>query len=242
MPEKKTAKLKELQKIVGYRFRDEDLLRQALVHRSYVNEEKREGVKDNERLEFLGDAVLQLAISHYLLRNQPHLKEGELSKKRSALVREESLSVAAENLKVGRHLSLGKGEEASGGKKKPSILAGTLEAVLGAIYLDGGYEAAARIIEIWLEKFLKAGMDEEIFQSDYKSRLQEWCQSAYHQSPEYVILSETGPDHQKFFKVGVRLMGILRGFGEGHSKKEAEQSAARDLLLGLAASKGGQLG
>jgi ribonuclease-3 len=228
--------LKELQKIVGYKFRDAELLKQALVHRSRVNEARispRE--KDNERLEFLGDAVLQLAISDYLIREFPSLDEGELTKKRSALVRAESLAVAAENLKLGRHLVLGRGEEASGGRGKASILAGALEAVLGAIYLDGGYDAAAGIIESWLRKFLRAVNGVEFFQSDYKSRLQEVCQSRYHQSPEYVIIDQSGPDHHKTFQVGVRLQKELRGFGKGRSKKEAEQAAARDVLLSLEA-------
>ncbi len=233
--------LRELQKIGGYHFRETELLRQALVHRSYVNE-KKGGLEDNERLEFLGDAVLQLAISDYLIRRFPELDEGELSKKRSALVREESLKTAAENLKLGRHIILGKGEEATGGRKKASILAGTLEAVLGAIYLDGGYEAAAGIIHQWLEKFLRSGAGEAIFRSDHKSRLQEMCQSLYRRSPEYVVISESGPDHSKFFEVGVRLQGEFRGFGRGHSKKEAEQAAARDVLIGLEAVRGREKG
>jgi len=227
--------LNELQKIFGYRFRDERLLQQAFIHRSHVNEEREGESGDNERLEFLGDAVLQLVISDYLIRNFTDVDEGELSKKRSDLVREESLAAAAENLKVGRYLILGKGEELTGGRMKPSILAGALEALIGAVYLDGGYEAAKKIILVWLEKFLKAGA-EEIFRSDYKSRLQEMSQAVYHQSPEYTVISETGPDHHKLFEVGVRLQGQLRGFGKGYSKKEAEQHAARDALVGLEVS------
>lgn len=235
MSGEENKRLREIQKIIGYRFADNNLLKQALVHRSFVNEARDPDASDNERLEFLGDAVLQLAVSSYLIRTCPGMDEGELSKKRSALVRSESLSVAAENLKVGRYLILGKGEESTGGRKKHSILAGTLEAVIGAIFLDGGYDAAVNIIEIWLEKFLKAGIEEEIFKSDYKSRLQELCQSLYHESPDYILIAESGPDHRKFFEVGVRLRGEFKGFGKGYSKKEAEQNAANDVLVGLEA-------
>ncbi len=236
MPDERFRKLTDLQKIVGYRFQDESLLKQALIHRSHVNEEKGLGDGDNERLEFLGDAVLQLTITDYLIRNFPGINEGELSKKRSALVREEALAVAAENLKIGRYLKLGKGEELTGGRKKPSILAGALDAIIGAVYLDAGYDVAREKISGWLEKFLKADVDEEIFHADYKSRLQELSQSLYQQSPDYLIISETGPDHHKLFKVGVRLKGQFCGFGRGYSKKEAEQNAARDALVGLEAS------
>jgi ribonuclease-3 len=229
--------IREIQKIIGYRFRDEALLREALVHRSFVNEERDGVTRDNERLEFLGDSVLQLAVSDYLIRTFPGLDEGELSKKRSALVREDSLAVVAENMRVGRYLVLGRGEEATGGRRKASILAGSLEATIGAIFLDGGYPAARAIIETWLVKFLRDGTG-DIFRSDYKSRLQEYCQSTWHQSPEYLIVSESGPDHHKFFRVAVRLQGEIRGFGEGKSKKEAEQNAARDLLTGIEAATG----
>lgn len=182
--------------------------------------------------------MLQLAVSAYLIRRHPDLTEGSLSKRRSALVRAESLATAAEHLKVGRHLILGRGEEQSGGRTKPSILAGAIEAVLGALFLDGGYDQAARVIEVWLERFLGAGAEQELLGADFKSRLQEICQSRWHVSPEYILIGQAGPDHRKEFEVAVRFDGEYRGFGKGFSKKEAEQNAARDMLLGLDARGG----
>ncbi len=233
MPRDPARRLTELQKIAGYRFRDEGLLQQALVHRSLVNENRDAAAGDNERLEFLGDAVLQLVVSDYLFEHYTGQDEGDLSKKRSALVREESLAAAAENLKIGRYLCLGKGEEGTGGRGKASILAGALEALIGAVYLDGGYAAAQELILVWLGKLLTEAVEEEIYHSDHKSRLQELCQARFHRSPEYLVISESGPDHHKLFEVGVRLEGELRGSGRGRSKKEAEQQAARDALVGL---------
>jgi ribonuclease-3 len=226
------SQIEDLQARLLYRFQNAGLLQLALTHPS-VAHERSTPVQTNQRLEFLGDAVLQLAVSAYLIRRHPDLTEGALSKRRSALVRAESLATAAENLKVGRHLTLGRGEEQSGGRTKPSILAGALEAVLGALFLDGGYDQAARVIEAWLERFLGNGAESELFGADFKSRLQEVCQSRWHVSPEYILIGQAGPDHRKEFEVAVRFDGEYRGFGKGFSKKEAEQNAARDMLLGL---------
>ncbi len=208
-----------------------ELLELALSHRSYVFEHKRSHVQSNERLEFLGDAVLGLATAARLYRIFPDRSEGELAKIRSAVVCETTLARKARDLGLGSYLLLGHGEEQSGGRMRSSLLADALEAVIGAIYLDLGYEAASKWITRLLgDEMIQAASGDGL---DYKSRLQEKIQHTHRQAPTYELLSQRGPDHAKFFRVGVKLQGQVLGTGEGSSKKEAEQLAARSALVEL---------
>jgi ribonuclease III len=215
-----------------YRFNDSTLLDEALTHKSYVNERKGSSQSHNERLEFLGDAVLSLIVSDYLATRYPQLSEGALSKLKAKLVSESSLAAAARRLDLGVRLRLGRGEELSKGREKTSLLADGLEAVIAAVYLDGGLEAG--------RSFTLDALSEELgyiesFQTkpgddDYKTRFQEWCQRRYELLPRYVTVHETGPDHQKLFRVEVSVGEQVVGCGQGHSKKEAEQAAAKQAL------------
>lgn len=215
-----------------YRFKNSSVLAEALTHKSYVNERKGATRNHNERLEFLGDAVLSLIISDHLAQLYTQLSEGSLSKLKANLVSESSLAQAARRMNLGAMLRLGRGEELSQGREKNSLLADALEAVIAAVYLDGGLEAS-RIFTLGV-------MEEELRQAeahqttpgeeDYKTRLQEWCQKRYDQLPQYVIVRESGPDHQKHFEVEVRVNECVAGTGQGLSKKEAEQMAARCAL------------
>jgi ribonuclease-3 len=215
-----------------YRFTDSALLDEALTHKSYVNERKGSSQSHNERLEFLGDAVLSLIVSDYLATRYPHLSEGALSKLKAKLVSEPSLAAAARRLDLGVRLRLGRGEELSKGREKTSLLADGLEAVIAAVYLDGGLEAG-RVFTLdalseelgYIESLqTKPGDD------DYKTRFQEWCQRQYESLPRYITVQESGPDHQKLFRVEVSVGDQVVGCGEGHSKKEAEQAAAKRAL------------
>src|SRR5512147_3103794 len=215
-----------------YRFTDSALLDEALTHKSYVNERKGSSQSHNERLEFLGDAVLSLIVSDYLATRYPHLSEGALSKLKAKLVSEPSLAAAARRLDLGVRLRLGRGEELSKGREKTSLLADGLEAVIAAVYLDGGLEAG-RVFTLdalseelgYIESLqTKPGDD------DYKTRFQEWCQRQYESLPRYTTVQESGPDHQKLFRVEVSVGDRVVGCGEGHSKKEAEQAAAKRAL------------
>lgn len=206
-----------------------ELLHQALIHTSYVNESKNCLYGDNERLEFLGDAVLDVVISEYLFRHFPSLPEGELTKARANLVCEQTLAYQASQLKLGEHLMLGRGEEASGGRERCSILADAFEAVIGAIYIDGGFAAAANFIH---KQF--AGQLREIttgqYNHDYKTLLQETVQRNADSRVQYEVIAAQGPDHDKFFEVAVLLNGNPMGTGTGKTKKEAEQQAAKQAL------------
>ncbi|MCA1957514.1 MAG: ribonuclease III [Nitrospira sp.] len=215
-----------------YRFHNRALLDEALTHKSYVNENRDKDVRHNERLEFLGDAVLSLIISEYLAARYPELREGALSKLKAGLVSESSLAAAARRLDLGAHLKLGRGEERSMGRKKPSLLADGLEAVIAAVYLDGGIQASRTfVLETLAEELRKVeSMQTTPGRGDYKTRLQEWCQKRHQFVPQYRTLRETGPDHQKCFQVEVSVGGEALGIGEGASKKEAEQEAARLAL------------
>lgn len=215
-----------------YRFNDSALLDEALTHKSYVNERKGSSQSHNERLEFLGDAVLSLIVSDYLATRYPQLSEGALSKLKAKLVSEPSLAAAARRLDLGVRLRLGRGEELSKGREKTSLLADGLEAVIAAVYLDGGLEAG-RVFTLdalseelgYIESLqTKPGDD------DYKTRFQEWCQRQYESLPRYITVQESGPDHQKLFRVEVSVGDQVVGCGEGHSKKEAEQAAAKRAL------------
>ncbi len=219
----------ELEAILGHHFVQPELLRQALTHRSY-SAEHRLGCLDNERLEFLGDAVLELVISHLLFkRHGERCREGELTRMRSFLVNENQLANQAHRLGLGKYILLGKGEDRSGGRSKPSILSDTFEAVIGAIYLDSNIEEVFLIIERWfgdlLDQAIEIGLDQ-----DYKSRLQELTQGRFHSVPIYEIEKITGPDHQRTFHVAIHFNDRVLQRGIGKSKKEAEQDAARKAL------------
>ncbi len=220
--------LKKLQKKLGIDFKNEDLLQQALVHRSYLNENPRFPLPHNERLEFLGDAVLELAVTEYLYQHLPN-PEGELTNLRSALVKGEMLAKIAHNLDIDDHILLSRGEKKDHGKARQMILANALEAVIGAIYLDAGLKKSKEFVEkkvlVHLGEIIKKG--EYI---DAKSRFQELAQEKVRITPSYKVLKETGPDHAKKFTMGVFLNEKLMAKGEGMSKQEAEQEAAREAL------------
>lgn len=216
--------LQELQDELEYRFKNPALLLRALTH---VSHEPRRSDGHNEVLEFLGDAVLNLAMSDLLIRRNPDKSEGHLSKMRAALVNSAVLAEKAEKLKLGPLLRLGKGEERSGGRHKASILAGAFEALLGAIYEDGGYPAARAVVERY---FADDAAGRKLGQHDYKTRLQEISQMLFRTPPSYRIVSETGPDHEKFFVTEITVGGKVLGRGEGKSKKQAEQEAAKKAL------------
>jgi ribonuclease-3 len=222
----------DLTAILDYSFKNEELLSQAFRHPSYVYEKDDPGVSDNQRLEFLGDAVINLAISHLLMESFPEMKEGDLSKYRASLVSESGLHFIARELELGHYLLLGKGEERTNGRKKPSILTDALEALIGAIYLDGGFTDVLRVIEgIFSPLLNRIGLGGSI--NDFKTELQEYSQEAFQSTPEYRLEKETGPDHNKTFYVAVYLKGNVLGRGEGKSKKEAEQRAAKEALVCL---------
>lgn len=228
MDMRRREELRDLEEHLGYLFERPELLDQALTHKSYANEA--EGpVADNERLEFLGDAVLDLTVSHLLFALSPPLSEGEMSKVRAFLVKEESLKRLAGAFDLGSHLRLGKGEEQTGGRKKASILADAFEALLAAIYLDGGFELAYRFAEgIFQPIIAEAGT--EAIGHDHKTRLQELCQARYGKTPTYRLVGASGPDHDKVFEVEIAVANRSLGRGRGRSKKEAEQRAAEDAL------------
>ena len=217
-----------IERRLQYEFKDKNLLQEALRHSSYVNEIADPHLRDNERLEFLGDAVLNLIVSHILMRCNPDLKEGELSRNRANLVNEFQLAKTARSVDLGAYISLGKGEIQTQGREKNSILADTLEALTAAIYLDGGFEAAYKIIE---KKFqpLVDQLDAFAPNYDYKSRLQERVQVGSGAIPDYRIVREEGPDHDKTFWVTLKVLDI-ESQGHGKNKKAAEQDAARKAL------------
>ncbi len=221
-----------LYKTLGYTFGDPALLVQAFRHSSYVNEQVGVQIEDNERLEFLGDAVLDLAVSHLLMERNRQASEGELSRFRSTVVDEAGLCNVATRLELGRYLLLGKGEDQSLGREKPSILADVTEALIGAIYLDGGYDVARKIIEKLFDPLLnKVGTDDLV--QDYKSLLQEFTQQTFKSLPKYRLAEETGPAHNKMFRIALAVNGIVLAEGTGKSKKEAEQAAAKEAFLRL---------
>ena len=217
-----------IEKRLQYKFRDKNLLIEALRHSSYVNEISDPYLRDNERLEFLGDAVLNLTVGHILMHNYPDLKEGDLSRSRAKLVNESQLAETARSLRLGDYILLGKGEIQTRGQEKNSILADAFEALIAAIYLDGGFDAAYKIIE---KKFqpLKEQLDAADNNYDYKSRLQERVQVEHGVIPGYKIIREDGPDHDKTFWVALEVINIQTE-GSGKSKKAAEQDAARKAL------------
>lgn len=221
-----------LQSSLGYRFKALALLEEALTHSSLVNEQKTASPQHNERLEFLGDAVLSLVMSEYLASAFPQSSEGTLSKLKAQLVSEASLAQVARRLGLGEHLKLGRGEDRSKGREKDSLLADALEAVLAAVHLDGGFEASRTVTcHIFSEELTHiATQEEQPGAGDYKTQFQEWCQKRHDALPRYVTVRETGPDHQKLFEVELSIQGEVVGMGSGRSKKEAEQQAAKQAL------------
>ena len=221
--------MKELEVKLGYSFQNEQLLRHALTHSSYANEHKSEGLTSNERLEFLGDSVLGMVVADHLCRAHPDMPEGELTRTRAALVCEGSLYEVAKGLGLGDYLLLGKGEDAGGGRNRPSILADAVESVLAAVYLDGGIAQVRRLIRaLILDREVEKAVDR-----DYKTALQELVQRESGQVLVYRAIGERGPDHAKTFIMEVELNGKSVGVGEGRTKKEAEQMAASAALESL---------
>jgi ribonuclease-3 len=215
---------------LGYTFNDQSYLQKAFVHSSYSFEHGKDLKDNNETLEFLGDAVLDLAVGYALFSRFPDMKEGDLTRLRSALVQESHLAVMARDIDIGDHLLLGRGEDASQGREKPSILSCAFEAVIGAVFLDGGYDAARAVAE----KHVSPWVDERketLTSADSKSRLQEMIQEKYNQGPVYLLEKTEGPDHAKIFHVAVQFQDKVLARGSATSKKEAEQNAAAEAIL-----------
>lgn len=221
--------LKNLEEIISYAFNDINLLDNALTHRSYANEKQEIPCKDNERLEFLGDAVLELCISEILMEKFPDCDEGQLSKLRASLVNEKPLSELAKKCHIGDFLLLGRGEESSGGRTKSSILSDTFEAVIAAIYLDSGYKKSYKYIKDLFRPLIESESDKTIYR-DYKTRIQEISQNRFKVIPKYSLISESGPDHDKIFQIKLSISDITSTIGTGKNKKEAEQQAAKKAI------------
>ena len=218
--------MRGLEEKLGYRFRDRSLLEHAMTHSSYANEHRGQGLTSNERLEFLGDSVLGVVVADYLFHEHPDMPEGELTRTRAALVCEGSLHEVAKSLTLGRYLRLGRGEDAGGGRTRPSILADATEAMLAAVYLDGGMEAVRPIIQtLILNKEREKAVDR-----DYKTALQELIQRTPGSVVSYRLVRESGPDHCRSFEMEASVDGKVVGMGAGRTKKEAEQMAARTAL------------
>ena len=226
-----------LEAMLGYTFRDRSLLEQALRHASWCNEHTGPKLADNERLEFLGDAVLDLVVGHKLMTRYPQLREGELSVTRAQVVSETGLSEVARKLGIGAWLVLGKGEEKSGGRAKPSILADAFEAILAAVFLDGGFIAAQAMVDRLLSQRIETVEFKGFY--DFKTRLQETAQARLRATPTYHVVQEIGPDHDKRFVVAVTIADSEWARAVGRSKKEAEQMAASEAHFRLEASNVG---
>jgi ribonuclease-3 len=227
-----TKAIDDLLHSLGITFSRKDLLREALTHRSYVNEHSEADLVDNERLEFLGDAVLDFIVGEMLFLRFPTMLEGDLTRLRAALVNTESLALMATQLGLGTALRMGKGEDASGGRRRPNNLAGVVEAFLGALYLDQGLEALRSFVTPYLEDRLKQVL-EEASDKDARSLLQEWSQATLNLTPQYKITGSAGPDHEKQFTVEASIGGKIVGRGVGRSKQAASQAAARDALTNM---------
>ena len=217
----------DLEQAIGYVFRDKSLLRNALTHSSFANENRGSDCPDNERLEFLGDSILGFVVADYLFHNYEDRLEGDLTRIRADLVCEGNLAKAARNIKLGDYLFVGHGEEHNGGRERSSILADATESVLAAAYLDGGFEAAKGIIERLILSDIPSGKPRNY---DYKTAFQELVQREKNQNIHYVLVGESGPDHDKNFEMEVILNGAIVGRGSGSSKKRAEQDAARKAI------------
>lgn len=222
-------RLKEFESLLGYSFKKKEHLKKALTHKSYANERRLPSTEHNERYEYLGDAVLELAISHELMEQFPDRPEGDLSKVRAAVVNESQLANLARAINLGDFLYLGRGEDRTGGREKPSLLSDAFEAVLGAVYLDRGFEKVRDVIrKQFLDVIVESGGTG--FVKDYKTRLQEESQGRFKVVPKYRLIAQNGPDHRKTFIVHLFIKEELYGVGQGLSKKAAEQDAARQAL------------
>ncbi len=222
------TRLSELEQILGYRFTDLRLLQHALLHSSYAFEHS-EPTSNNETLEYIGDAVLDLVIGHILFKRYTKMREGDLTKLRAALVNETHLAIMARDIELGDFLYLGKGEDASCGRNKSSILSCAYEAVIGAVFEDGGYDTVSELIDRFSVPAIE-GKKDELLVGDAKSRLQEELQSKHNQAPVYQLDNEEGPSHQKMFTASVLFQDVVLGTGQAGSKKEAEQLAAAAAL------------
>jgi len=229
-------KSKAAEEILQYSFSDQGLLEKALTHSSYANEMTGDPSNGNERLEFLGDAVLDAVISVFLFEKYKEKEEGDLTRLRALIVCEKSLSTAGKASGINQYIKLGRGEEMGGGRQRSSIVADALEAVIGAVYLDGGMEAAAVVVRLLLDNVIESALSGKLFM-DHKTELQEWLQHQGSGEPRYRILSEEGPDHAKVFTASVISEKVQLGIGTGHSKKEAEQEAARNALEEIRAKR-----
>ncbi len=226
--------IKDLETAIGYQFKNIIFLQNALTHSSYANEHWHDSLKSNERLEFLGDSVLGMVVAEHLFRNFPDRLEGDLTRMRADMVCEKSLAKIAQRLDLGKYLLLGHGEEQSGGRNRPSILADAVEAVLAACFLDGGMVAA----ESFIHTFVLCNVPMQVMKNvDYKTALQEQVQQKKNQQISYHLVGESGPDHDKSFVVEVAINGNVVGKGEGSSKKRAEQDAARSAMEALFSEK-----
>ncbi len=222
-------KYKKLEAKAGVKFKDPELIKRAFIHKSYLNEHRNEGIGDNERLEFLGDAVLELVATHHLFEKYPDQSEGDMTAFRSALVKGKHLAEVARDLELGQYLFLSNGEEKSGGREKNYILANVTEALIGAIYVEHGYD----ICEKFIEKFIMAKLDaiiEKGLHIDAKSQFQEICQEKLEITPHYDVIEQSGPDHDKQFTMGAYISDDLIARGTGSSKQTAEDQAAQKAL------------
>ena len=225
--------LKELQEKIGYQFRDETLLKQALTHSSFANEQKINKLGNYERLEFLGDAVLELVTSEFLFNENKDMPEGQLTRLRASMVCEPALAYCARDIRLGSYILLGKGEEATGGRKRDSIISDVMEAVIGAIFLDGGIENAKK----YIYRFVLSDLEDKILFMDSKTLLQEEIQKNNTAQLRFELVGETGPDHDKEFRVEAYLDEKLIGTGVGRTKKAAEQQAAYEALVRIKGKK-----
>lgn len=228
--------INELEDALNIRFADKSLLHRAMIHRSYLNEHPDFPLEDNERLEFLGDAVLDFVIGEFLYHRFPELPEGPLTSLRSALVRRDTLARFARQLSLGKYLLMGHGETESGGRERPATLCATFEALVGALYLDQGLTSLVDLLEPLIIPEITRILEEELHK-DAKSRLQELAQGLMHHTPRYTTVSESGPDHAKEFVVQVTIGGRIYGQGKGLSKQHAAQEAAHDALVRIAADR-----
>ena len=220
-----TPNLAVIEKKIRFKFKDQQLLEEAFTHKSYSIEHSIP--TNNERMEFLGDSIISAVVAHWLFKRFPDVDEGRLSKMKSQIVSRNNLSAWAEELDLGQYLFLSQGEEATGGRKRESLLGNVYEALVGAIFLDQGFPPAQRFIMRHLAK------KKRIIENDFKSKLQEIVQKKYKAPPSYAVIAETGPDHEKKFTLEVRIKQRVLGHGEGRSKKEAEQMAAKEALKTL---------
>jgi ribonuclease-3 len=219
--------LSTLQEEISYQFHDLELLNLALTHRSYANERSGGRSRDNERLEFLGDSVLNVIISHLIMNRFPHCNEGEMTRLRASLVNEKSLARISKSLGINQCLLLGKGESRRGGREKSSLISDAYEALIGAVYLDGGFEKAFGVVEKQFVPLLDRGLIDD---GDFKTKVQQICQSRFGRAPRYRLSELKGPQHDKTFGAEIFIEGQPYGYGIGKTKKEAQQNAAKDAL------------